>query len=808
MPPTETRPKYDEKSEFFVTREVLVLDREAFVPGGDHGSGYELRADGVYCGDRRVSFYRGTWIRQFQDLQAPLWRLCLKLSDPWHPNIIMDVFINVKELVSHVRNGTRFSGRQLLYKHITYQPHHDHRVPNCLFANMYTPRNFYRDLKEAFAAITSFPDPIDPIDPMDPNTPSTRLQTPLLPFQRRLVAKMQQLEKHGVTITDVLARYYFIGSEEHEVWMTGADTLHLTNECERLKLSFKGGIVTDEMGMGKTLSTLALCDTSPIQMDQHAWRPQATLVICPSQVVSHWVQEIKKHTTMRSITVTTKTQFQALTVQRMFTDGFDFVIMSFNALCNPVHKKEMSYYSAGGSFKSESLRHEFKRRKRIQQMQQAFNPHLFDWGRVIIDEFHELGSYQTIYPDICALRGNSKWLLSGTPLVDSSLFRVLVPQFLFPDLANVPQYDAMLTAVVESNIRSQQYDVTIPPITETVIRIDLNKSERFIYDSVRDEGRDQQLKVCAYPRLARLFENTTVNSLDEMKTKTRVHLEDKIAQHKATIEALDTKITALQPIVNDNERSREGQTLREIQANKAFWSSQLTKIQATLTYVQHTEQDECVICFDELGCGPTQAVPCTLKDCGHSMCEPCTKKALAHAKGTYAGAKCPVCRTSFRIQDTIKLCQDENPTLAQYGSKLYNLMKLLDETTEVKTLIFSQWDELLREVGKCLTNHAKNVLFCRGNVAQKNHAIRRFREKPNHNLLLLSTLNSGSGCDLSVATRVILLDTVDGQGAFISGKERQAIARCHRIGQQHSVQVVRLIARNTIEEEIYEANHT
>lgn len=90
---------------------------------------------------------------------------------------------------------------------------------------------------------------------------------------------------------------------------------------------------------------------------------------------------------------------------------------------------------------------------------------------------------------------------------------------------------------------------------------------------------------------------------------------------------------------------------------------------------------------------------------------------------------------------------------------------------------------------------------------QKKASTEKFSFDNNYNLLLLSTLNVGSGCDLSMAKRVILLDTIDGAGEFITGIERQAIARCHRIGQSSSVEIIRYIAKDTIEEEIYDRIH-
>ena len=63
--------------------------------------------------------------------------------------------------------------------------------------------------------------------------------------------------------------------------------------------------------------------------------------------------------------------------------------------------------------------------------------------------------------------------------------------------------------------------------------------------------------------------------------------------------------------------------------------------------------------------------------------------------------------------------------------------------------------------------------------------------------------NSGSGCDLSAAAHVVVLDIIEGETDYVIGLERQAISRCYRIGQKRDVTVVRFLARDTIESERY-----
>ncbi|KAF3312609.1 hypothetical protein TWF173_007029 [Orbilia oligospora] len=61
----------------------------------------------------------------------------------------------------------------------------------------------------------------------------------------------------------------------------------------------QGGILADEMGMGKTLTTLALIATSR-DMGPHQGSAQSlgtTLIICPKSVVTGWEEQIKRFTT-------------------------------------------------------------------------------------------------------------------------------------------------------------------------------------------------------------------------------------------------------------------------------------------------------------------------------------------------------------------------------------------------------------------------------------------------------------------------------------------------------------------------------
>lgn len=64
---------------------------------------------------------------------------------------------------------------------------------------------------------------------------------------------------------------------------------------------------------------------------------------------------------------------------------------------------------------------------------------------------------------------------------------------------------------------------------------------------------------------------------------------------------------------------------------------------------------------------------------------------------------------------------------------------------------------------------------------------------------MLSTRAGGLGINLTSASKVIIYDS-----DFNPHVDIQAIDRCHRIGQTKEVEVFRLVAKDTIEENMIE----
>jgi SNF2 family DNA or RNA helicase len=222
------------------------------------------------------------------------------------------------------------------------------------------------------------------------------------------------------------------------------------------------------------------------------------------------------------------------------------------------------------------------------------------------------------------------------------------------------------------------------------------------------------------------------------------------------------------------------------------------------------DDEKCGICLDEI-CEDDVGVT----KCGHIFCYECLKIAISKFHN------CPMCRKNLTDANIYLLSYEKPKKKSEYistedkakevlinevGTKLANLIFYLRNTNE-HTIIFSQWNDMLRKVGRVLAeNNIKNV-FCKGNCYQRDKAIREFNGDDKIKVIMLSSEGAASGTNLTKATIVILLDPIYGKHKYRKDQEKQAIGRAYRLGQKFNIKVVRFLIKNSVEEEIYWMNN-
>ncbi len=152
-----------------------------------------------------------------------------------------------------------------------------------------------------------------------------------------------------------------------------------------------------------------------------------------------------------------------------------------------------------------------------------------------------------------------------------------------------------------------------------------------------------------------------------------------------------------------------------------------------------------------------------------------------------------------------QICIDPKLIIDNYkgtSSKVESLVDIVEQTIKNnhKILLFSQFPSALKIVKKELSKKKIECYYLDGSTKSKERMdlVTRFNEN-DIPVFLISLKAGGTGLNLTSADVVIHLDPW-----WNPQVENQATDRSHRIGQKNVVEVVKLIAKGTIEEKIIE----
>ncbi len=136
---------------------------------------------------------------------------------------------------------------------------------------------------------------------------------------------------------------------------------------------------------------------------------------------------------------------------------------------------------------------------------------------------------------------------------------------------------------------------------------------------------------------------------------------------------------------------------------------------------------------------------------------------------------------------------------SRYDTKVEETMNILRnvfDNGEEKVVIFSQWERMTRLIAEELDALGVRYEYLHGGVPSENRKrlMDEFTERP-ESRVFLSTDAGSTGLNLQVASILINLDLPWNPAVL-----EQRIARIYRIGQKKNIQVINLVASQTIEE--------
>ncbi|CAL0332170.1 unnamed protein product [Lupinus luteus] len=212
------------------------------------------------------------------------------------------------------------------------------------------------------------------------------------------------------------------------------------------KSEIRGGILADDMGMGKTIEAIALVlvkrelelmNREPNEPNEPMPSPsrgsskvlpviKGTLVICPVVAITQWVNEIDQCTSKGSTKVLVYHGARRGKSVEQFPE-YDFVITTYSTAESEYRKDRMHLYEEVTNVRTGRKTKQLKKKKKevTEELEDVTHKdmsliHAVKWQRIILDEAHKIKDIDSkTAKAVFALESSYKWALSGTPILSS-----------------------------------------------------------------------------------------------------------------------------------------------------------------------------------------------------------------------------------------------------------------------------------------------------------------------------------------------------------------------------------------------------
>lgn len=558
------------------------------------------------------------------------------------------------------------------------------------------------------------------------------------------------------------------------------------------KTQWKGGLLGDEMGMGKTIQAVSL-----IMSDYPAGAP--TLVVVPPVAMVQWQNEIRSYTDGKLKVL----RYHGLAVKKRslaFLKDHDVIITSYSTL-EAAHRKQTKGFSRRDEDDEDG--------KVLVKEDSPF--HAVKFHRVILDEAHNIKTRSSGAAKACfALQADYKWCLSGTPLQNRigelcSLLRFLeVKPFscYMCKACGCTQLQWTLEATTRqcTGCNHRGFDhlslfnlELLNPITE--------------YGNTGDGAE-------AFKKLRLLLE--------------RVMLRRVKADHLSSMELPSKILTINDEFFGEIERDFASSIMRNTTREFDTYVAQgvmlnnYANIFGLLMQMRQVADHPDMILRKDAEGGQNVLVCCICEDpaedairsaCRHDFCRECAKSYVKSFSDRGEDPGCPRCHIPLSID--LEQEEREQDTYAVKKSSIINridmekwtsstkiemlVMKLAELRSRKctrKAIIFSQFTSMLQLVEWRLRRAGLNTVMLDGTMtpAQRQASIDHFMTNCDVTVFLVSLKAGGVALNLTEASEVIIVDPWWNPAA-----EWQSADRCHRIGQTRSCTITRLVIEDSVE---------
>ncbi|ETS82745.1 hypothetical protein PFICI_04621 [Pestalotiopsis fici W106-1] len=588
--------------------------------------------------------------------------------------------------------------------------------------------------------LAAFTTPVD----LEPTEGSHDLLTPLQHHQKQALTFMRNREA-GWNLT----------GDRTDVWSLkenpNGDIGYLNNIDNSLQYqqppSFRGGILADNMGSGKSLSMIALIahdrirrtigkDDIPL-MKHRPCDNKTTLLVMPSSLLQNWQDELNMHLAPKDF------KWRCHHGQSRITDirdleMLDIVLVTYHTV--------LSEWRMG---------------------QNASILFTSRWNRVILDEAHCIkGPSAVTTQAVCEIQSSSRWAVTGTPIQNN-----------LSDLQSLLKF----LQVYPYNNKDTFHNQFTNLWTNGEGILATNRLRQLLgYIMLRRSGGHIVLPDRKDLKMHLSFSEREMETYRAAKEKALEFIDDVLSSHNAT-----------RGYKNAVEKINQ---LRLI-CNHGFWqpdngyAKRILEVQG-----DNTEQWSSTAAHKALNRFPSLGLPIACVECSN---------LFDHDMSIYESQLLePMSSIQIYLTRCLRLCPsaanenrhfEQQPYPTKIRALLDNVQKLPKST---KSIVFSFWKSTL-DIARTVLNEAGIACVqIDGKVKPKNRKIifEKFQTDETTRILLLSLSCGAVGLTLTAASRVYLMEP-----QWNPSLEEQALARVYRIGQKQDVTTIRFLMKDSIE---------
>ena len=514
---------------------------------------------------------------------------------------------------------------------------------------------------------------------------------------------------------------------------------------------WKGGLLGDEMGMGKTIQAVSL-----IMSDFPAKDP--TLVVVPPVALMQWQAEINDYTNgkLNVLIYHISANPKCKTLSAKDLKKFNVIMVSYSGLESMYRKENKGWNRGDGIVKEDSILH-------------AINFH-----RLILDEAHSIKSRTTSVAKACfALKADYKWCLSGTPVQNriGEFFSLL--RFL-----EVTPFACYFCK--ECDCKELHWSQNENKMCNHCNHSGFNHISVFNQELLNPitQGENPALRKEGLAKLRLITDRIMLRRMKRDYTSSMELPPKDVIIHNEFFGEMERDFS--QSIMSNTQRKFNTYVSQGVMLNN------YANIFGLIMQMRQVANHPDLILRKNAEGGQNIMVCCICDEpaeeairsrCHHEFCRQCAKNYVRSCEGLEGSADCPRCHIPLVIDwDQPDIEQDEEnvkkssiinrikmedwTSSTKIEMLVYDLYKLRSKKQTHKSIVFSQFTSMLQLVQWRLQKSGFSTVLLDGSMspAQRQRSIEYFMNNVDVEVFLVSLKAGGVALNLTEASRVFIID--------------------------------------------------